>query len=78
MKTSTSEGKHGIRWTVQNQLDDLNFSNEVDLLSPTHQQMQMKRTSVAASTYTSVKSKSSNATRRISTQSHLMEKRWDR
>ncbi|VDP74951.1 unnamed protein product [Schistosoma curassoni] len=25
MKTSTSEGKHGIQWTDQNQLDDLDF-----------------------------------------------------
>ncbi|VDO88548.1 unnamed protein product [Schistosoma margrebowiei] len=27
MKTSTSEGKHGIQWTAQNQLDDLDFAD---------------------------------------------------
>ncbi|RTG88635.1 uncharacterized protein DC041_0001072 [Schistosoma bovis] len=26
MKTSTSEGEHGIQWTAQNQLDDLDFA----------------------------------------------------
>ncbi|VDP29450.1 unnamed protein product [Schistosoma curassoni] len=48
MKTSTSEGKHGIQWTAQNQLDDLNFANYLALLSHTHEQMQIKAASVAA------------------------------
>ncbi|VDP59469.1 unnamed protein product [Schistosoma mattheei] len=48
MKTSTSKGKHGIQWTVQNQLKDLDFADNLALLSHTHQQMQMKKTSVAA------------------------------
>ncbi|VDO59499.1 unnamed protein product [Schistosoma margrebowiei] len=48
MKTSTSEGKHGIQWTAQNQLDDLDFIEDLDLLSHTHEQMQMKTTRVAA------------------------------
>ncbi|VDP49737.1 unnamed protein product [Schistosoma curassoni] len=48
MKTSTSEGKHGIQWTAQNQLDDLDFTDELALLSHTHEQMQMKTASVAA------------------------------
>ncbi|VDP86668.1 unnamed protein product [Schistosoma mattheei] len=48
MKTSTSEGKHGTQWTAQNQLDDLDFANDLVLLSRTHEQMQIKTTSVAA------------------------------
>ncbi|VDO58562.1 unnamed protein product [Schistosoma margrebowiei] len=48
MKTSTSEGKHGIQWTAQNQLDDLNFADDLALLSHTHEQMQTKTASVAA------------------------------
>ncbi|VDP50041.1 unnamed protein product [Schistosoma margrebowiei] len=36
MKTSTSEGKHGIRWTAQNQLDDSDFADDLELLSRTH------------------------------------------
>ncbi|VDP53778.1 unnamed protein product, partial [Schistosoma margrebowiei] len=48
MKTSTSEGKHGIQWTAQNQLDDLDFADDLALLSHTHEQMQMKTASVAA------------------------------
>ncbi|VDP73636.1 unnamed protein product [Schistosoma curassoni] len=48
MKTSTSEGKHGTQWTVQNQLDDLYFSDDLALLSHTHEQMQIKTSSVAA------------------------------
>ncbi|VDO76816.1 unnamed protein product [Schistosoma margrebowiei] len=48
MKTSTSEGKHGIQWTAQNLLDDLDFADDLALLSHTHEQMQMKTDSVAA------------------------------
>ncbi|CAH8589616.1 unnamed protein product [Schistosoma haematobium] len=48
MKTSTSEGKHGIQWTAQNQLDDLDFADHLELLSHTHEQMQIKTASVAA------------------------------
>ncbi|VDP32498.1 unnamed protein product [Schistosoma mattheei] len=48
MKTSTSEGKHGIQWTSRMQLDDLDFADDLTLLSHTHQQMQEKTTSVAA------------------------------
>ncbi|VDP69659.1 unnamed protein product [Schistosoma curassoni] len=29
MKTSTSEGKHGIQWTAQNQLHDLDFADDL-------------------------------------------------
>ncbi|CAH8556054.1 unnamed protein product [Schistosoma curassoni] len=48
MRTSTSEGKHGIQWTAQNQLDDLDFADDLALLSRTHEQMQMKTASEAA------------------------------
>ncbi|VDO99730.1 unnamed protein product [Schistosoma margrebowiei] len=48
MKTSTSEGKRGIQWTSRMQLDDLDFVDDLALLSQTQQQMQEKTTSVAA------------------------------
>ncbi|VDO52612.1 unnamed protein product [Schistosoma margrebowiei] len=48
MKTSTSERKHGIQWTAQNQLDDLDFADDLALLSHTREQMQIKTASVAA------------------------------
>ncbi|VDO87947.1 unnamed protein product [Schistosoma margrebowiei] len=47
MQTSTSEGKHGIQWTVRIQLDDLDFADDQALLSQSQQQMQEKTTSVA-------------------------------
>ncbi|VDO79854.1 unnamed protein product [Schistosoma margrebowiei] len=48
MRTSISEGKHRIQWTAQNQLDDLEFTDDLALLSYTHEQMQIKTASVAA------------------------------
>ncbi|VDO81641.1 unnamed protein product [Schistosoma margrebowiei] len=48
MKTSTSEGKRRIQWTCRMQLDDLDFVDDLALLSHTQQQMQEKTTSVAA------------------------------
>ncbi|VDP36660.1 unnamed protein product [Schistosoma margrebowiei] len=48
MKTSTSEGKHGIQRTSRMQLDDLDFANHPALLLYAQQQMQEKTTSVAA------------------------------
>ncbi|VDO74918.1 unnamed protein product [Schistosoma margrebowiei] len=48
MKTSTSEGKHGIQWTSRMQLNDLDFADDLAFLSQTQQQMQEKTTSVAA------------------------------
>ncbi|VDP25506.1 unnamed protein product [Schistosoma mattheei] len=48
MKTTTSEGKHGIQWTAQNQLDDLDFADDLALLSHTHEQMQIGTANVAA------------------------------
>ncbi|VDP27347.1 unnamed protein product [Schistosoma margrebowiei] len=48
METLTSEGKHGIQWTVQNQLDDLDLADDLTLLSHTYEQTQIKTASVAA------------------------------
>ncbi|VDO65360.1 unnamed protein product [Schistosoma margrebowiei] len=48
MNKSTSEVKHGIQWTARMQLDDLDFADDLVLLSHTQQQMQDKTTSVAA------------------------------
>ncbi|VDP54400.1 unnamed protein product [Schistosoma margrebowiei] len=48
MRTSTSEGKHGIQWTAHNQLDDSEVADDLSLLSHTHEQMQTKTASVAA------------------------------
>ncbi|VDO62015.1 unnamed protein product [Schistosoma curassoni] len=48
MKTSTSEVKHGVQWTDHNQLEDLDFADDLALLSHTHEQMQIKIASVAA------------------------------
>ncbi|VDO96149.1 unnamed protein product [Schistosoma margrebowiei] len=47
MKTSTSEGKHGIQWTARAQLDDLDFVYDLALLSQTQQQMQENTASIA-------------------------------
>ncbi|VDO51339.1 unnamed protein product [Schistosoma margrebowiei] len=48
MKTSTSEWERGIQWTARIQLDDLDLTDDLALLSNTQQQMQEKTTSVAA------------------------------
>ncbi|VDP61712.1 unnamed protein product [Schistosoma curassoni] len=48
MKMSTSEGKHGIQRTARIQLDDLDFADDLALLSHTQQQMQEETTSIAA------------------------------
>ncbi|VDO91053.1 unnamed protein product [Schistosoma margrebowiei] len=48
VRTSISEGKHGIRWTAQNQLDELDSADDLALVSNTHKQMQIKTASVAS------------------------------
>ncbi|VDP40479.1 unnamed protein product [Schistosoma margrebowiei] len=48
MKTSTSEGKHGIQWTSWMQSDNLDFADELALLSQSQQRMQEMTNSVAA------------------------------
>ena len=47
MKTSTSDRQNGIQWTLWNQLDDLDFADDLALLSHTHQQMQDKTITIA-------------------------------
>ncbi|VDO41715.1 unnamed protein product [Schistosoma margrebowiei] len=47
-QTSTSEGKRGIQWTSNMRLDDLDFADDLALLSQTQQQMQEKTNSVTA------------------------------
>ncbi|VDP23104.1 unnamed protein product [Schistosoma margrebowiei] len=47
MKTSTSEGKHGIQWTACMQLHDSKFTDKLVRLFHTHEQMLVKTTSVA-------------------------------
>ena len=45
MKETTAQGRNGIRWTLMgpnNQLDDLDFADDLALLSSTRQQMQAK------------------------------------
>ncbi|VDP29633.1 unnamed protein product [Schistosoma margrebowiei] len=48
MKTSTSEGKYSIQWTAKNQLDDLDFADDLAILSHTHQKVHIKTAIVAA------------------------------
>ncbi|VDP61830.1 unnamed protein product [Schistosoma curassoni] len=48
MKTSTSKEKHGIQRTARMQLDNLDFADDLALLSHMQQQMQEKTTSIAA------------------------------
>ncbi|VDP34905.1 unnamed protein product [Schistosoma margrebowiei] len=47
MKTSASEGKHGIECTARMQLDDLDFADDLALLSQSQQQIHEKTISVA-------------------------------
>lgn len=48
MKTSTSERRNGIQWTLWRQLEDLDFADDLALLSHSQQQMQEKTSVVAA------------------------------
>ena len=48
MKTSTQEKRNGIQWTLWDQLEDLDFADDLALLSHTQQQMQEKTSIVAA------------------------------
>ena len=42
MKTTTQGKRNGIQWTLWNQLEDLDFADDLALLSHKHQQMQDK------------------------------------
>ena len=44
MKTTTTGRNNGIQWTLWTQLDDLNFADDLALLSHNHSQMQDKTT----------------------------------
>ncbi|CAH2278192.1 Hypothetical predicted protein [Pelobates cultripes] len=48
MKTSTSKHRNGIQWTLWSQLDDLDFADDLTLLSHSQQQMQEKISVLAA------------------------------
>ena len=47
MKTSLTQRQNGIQWTLSTQLDDLDFADDIALLSHTHKQMQEKTQIVA-------------------------------
>ena len=49
MRGSTEGKRNGIQWTMWQQLDDLDFANDIALISSTQQQMQEK-TSLLAET----------------------------
>ena len=46
MRTATAQARNGIQWTLWLQLGDLNFAEDLTLLSHTHRQMQEKTNSV--------------------------------
>jgi len=46
MKTSTAQGQNGIQWTLWKQLDDLDYADDLALLSHTLHQMQEKDSTV--------------------------------
>ena len=48
MKTSTAQKRCGIQWTPWRQLDDLDYADDLALLSHTQQQMQEKTNNVAS------------------------------
>ncbi|VDP81975.1 unnamed protein product [Schistosoma mattheei] len=48
MKTSTSEENHGTQQTARMHMDDVDFADDLTLLSQTQQRMQEKTASVAA------------------------------
>nr|KAG5702955.1 hypothetical protein BaRGS_034728 [Batillaria attramentaria] len=50
MKTSTAQRRTGIQWTLWTQLEDLDFADDLALLSHSQQQMQDKTTELATTT----------------------------
>nr|KAG5690467.1 hypothetical protein BaRGS_016467 [Batillaria attramentaria] len=48
MKTTTTGRKNGIQWTLWTQLDDLDFADDLALLSHSHSQMHYKTTCLEA------------------------------
>ena len=47
MKTSTAQKRNGIQWSPWTQLDDLDFADDLALLSHTQHQMQEKTNTVS-------------------------------
>ena len=80
MKQSTSQNRNGIRWTSQSQLDDVDFADDLALLSHTQQQMQEKTNTVAehsarlGQNIYRRKSRSSKWTQPVQSQSHWAPK----
>jgi len=52
MKVSTEHQRNGIQWTLLEQLDDLDFADDLALLSHSHQQMQLKTSELARTSIT--------------------------
>jgi hypothetical protein len=50
MRQATEGKRNGIQWTLLSQLDDLDFADDMALLSHTHSQMQDKSTAVDKAT----------------------------
>jgi len=48
MKTCIKQRRNGNQWTLKTQLEDLDFPNDLTLLSHSHQQMQEKRSELEA------------------------------
>ena len=47
MKTETKEKRNGIQWKISTQLDDLDFADDLALMSHSHRQMQDETTDLA-------------------------------
>ena len=47
MKTETKGKRNGIQWKILTQLDDLEFADDLALMSHSHRQMQEKTTNLA-------------------------------
>ncbi|VDP78286.1 unnamed protein product [Schistosoma curassoni] len=54
MKTSKYQDKHGMQWTAWMQLDDLDFVDDLVLLSRTQQEIQINIANIAAAAFTTV------------------------
>jgi len=48
MKETTTGSRNGIQWTLVDQLEDLDFADDLALLAHTHTQMQAKTTKLEA------------------------------
>ncbi|VDP31510.1 unnamed protein product [Schistosoma margrebowiei] len=66
MKCQHLGGKHGIQWTARMKLDDLDFADDLFLVSHT--------CVAAASIYTETKARFSDTTQHTPIKSHLTEK----